>query len=347
MNDFNSPHDLSPPNQTPYQPYQPTYYYHLSGYSSGQRQGRRAFRWKKPLLFYVLTWFSTTFIGQMYSGGGFLNGLWFSVPLMTILTCHEFGHYFQSRRYGVYSTLPFFIPVPFPPFGTFGAFIQMDARIPNRRALFDIGITGPLAGLVPTLVFMFVGIALSSVESISAASGGLTFGEPILFRAVSMLFFDRSVPGTDLIIHPIAMAAWTGLFITSLNLIPIGQLDGGHVFYALLHRRAPAATRLIFALIVAAVVLFEQWQWIVMVLLVMLIGVVHPPTANDSVKIGRFRTVLGIVTLAFIFIGLTPNPIQESEPIESPRREAPEIPDLKPMLSYRFERVERGVKGGL
>ena len=276
----------------------------------------------------------------MYSGGGFLSGLWFSVPLMTILTCHEFGHYFQSRRYGVYSTLPFFIPVPFPPFGTFGAFIQMDARIPNRRALFDIGITGPLAGLVPTLIFMLIGIALSEIGPVPTGTGSLIFGEPILFRAVSMLFFDRSIPGTDLMIHPIAMAAWTGLFITSLNLIPIGQLDGGHVFYALLHRRAPAATRLIFALIVAAVVLFEQWQWIVMLVLVMLIGVVHPPTADDSVKIGRFRTLLGIATLAFIFIGLTPNPIQESEPLDAPQHEAPEIPDLKPMLSYRLERAE-------
>lgn len=304
----------------------PTYCFNVNDVSFSPPK-RPPLRWGTPLLFYFLTWLSTTSVGQMYSDGGFFNGLWFSIPLMTILTCHELGHYVQTRRYGVYSTLPFFIPVPIPPFGTFGAVIRMDARIPSPKALFDIGISGPLAGLLPTLIFMVIGIALSSVETVSPAGGGLAFGEPLLFRWVSMLFFDRSAPGTDLMLHPIAMAAWTGLFITSLNLLPISQLDGGHVFYALLRRRAPRATLALFFGLVAATVLFEQWQWILMLLIVSLIGVVHPPTADDSKPLDRFRMILGILTLAFVFIGFTPNPIQDVPPAE---------PQYPPMYAKEF-----------
>ena len=138
-----------------------------------------------PILFFFLTWISTTFVGSLYADGGFLSGLWFSVPLMTILTCHEAGHFLQARRYGVYSSLPWFIPVPFPPFGTFGAIISLDARIPDIRALFDIGISGPLAGLVPPLIFLVIGIAFSTVGAVSPTPETLVFGEPLLFRWIA------------------------------------------------------------------------------------------------------------------------------------------------------------------
>lgn len=279
-------------------------------------------RWKNPVIFYVLTWLSTTWIGSMmYGSGTFLSGLWFSVPLMIILTSHELGHYLQSRRYRVGCSPPLFIPVPFPPFGTFGAVIRMDARIPNVKALYDIGISGPLAGLVPTLVFMIIGIALSSVDKVQTMSGSLIFGEPLLFRWVSMIFFDRSIPGTDLILHPIGMAAWTGLFITSLNLFPMGQLDGGHVFYALLKRKAAWCSLILFSLIVFLVIFFEQWNWSLMILLVMFFGIEHPPTCDDTVPLGWGRKILGWLTLAFILIGFTPNPI--SEPDHPSREDGP------------------------
>ncbi|MDO4586746.1 MAG: site-2 protease family protein [Planctomycetia bacterium] len=277
--------------------------------------------WQKPLIFYILTWLSTTWIGSLMYGnsGQFWSGLWFSIPLMIILTFHELGHYIQTRRYKVPSTLPFFIPVPLPPFGTMGAVIQMDSKIPNLRALFDIGISGPLAGLIPTLIFMFIGIGLSSLAVITPIEGGLVFGEPLLFRWVSMLFFDRSIPQTDLLLHPIAMAAWTGLFITSLNLFPIGQLDGGHIFYALLKRRAGLWSMILFGLILLMVIFFGQWQWSLMLILVMFFGIEHPPTCNDFVKLGRFRIILGYLTLAFVFIGFTPNPISETKPDIQPK----------------------------
>ncbi|MBR2693533.1 MAG: site-2 protease family protein [Thermoguttaceae bacterium] len=280
-----------------------------------------------PVLMYVLTWISTTWVGSLYAGGSFFSGLWFSVPLLIILTCHEAGHFFQARRYGVRSSLPWFIPVPFPPFGTMGAVITLDRRIPNIRALFDIGITGPLAGLAPTLLFLVLGVASSSLAEITPGPGTLIFGEPLLFRWVSSFFFDRSDPSVDLVLHPIGMAAWTGLFITSLNLFPLGQLDGGHVFYALLKRRARPAVRILFVLVVCAVVLTGAWQWTLMLVLVTLLGIHHPPTADDAVPLGKGRTILGWLTLAFLLIGFTPNPISE-----------PEIPksDRKPLYSLNI-----------
>lgn len=278
-----------------------------------------------PLLLYAVTWVSTTWVGSFYSGGGFLSGFWFSVPLMIILTCHEMGHFLQAQRYHVDASWPWFIPVPFPPFGTFGALIRMDGRIPNIRALFDIGISGPLAGLVPTLLFMMIGLPLSELTEVNPSDSTLLFGEPLLFRWAASLFFDRSVPGTDIVLHPIAMAAWTGLFITSLNLFPLGQLDGGHVFYSLLKSRTKRFARLLFYGIAAAIVITGSWQWSLMFAILVFIGIGHPPTANDAMKLGRFRTWLGWLTLAFLLIGFTPNPISE-----------PDLPknenlDLKPL----------------
>ena len=289
--------------------------------------GERRRRVFLPILMYVLTWISATWVGSLYAGGSFFSGLWFSVPLLTILTCHEMGHFLQARRWGVDSSFPWFIPVPFPPFGTMGAVICLDRRIPNIRALFDIGITGPLAGLLPTLVFLVIGVACSSVEPVTPSPGMLVFGEPLLFRWISALFFDRGDPSLDLVLHPIGMAAWTGLFITSLNLMPLGQLDGGHVFYALLKRRARPAVRVLFVLIVGAVVLTGAWEWTLMLMLVTLLGIHHPPTADDTMPLGRGRTILGWLTLAFLFIGFTPNPISE-----------PEIPkpDRKPLYSLNI-----------
>lgn len=276
-------------------------------------------RWEKPLLFYVLTWLSTTLVGSVaYGTGSFWSGLWFAIPLMTILTFHELGHYIQARRYGVPATLPFFIPLPLPPFGTMGAIIRMDSTIPNLKALYDIGISGPLAGLLPTLFFLVVGISLSEIAPIQPDQEGIFFGEPLLFRWVSQFFFDRNIPGTDLMIHPIAMAAWTGLFLTSLNLMPLSQLDGGHVFYALLKRKAALASLALFSAITLYVLLYSQWQWSLMLVLVLVFGINHPPTCNDQVELGMTRKILGWVTLAFVLIGFTPTPIMENErePVE-------------------------------
>lgn len=299
-----------------------------------------AINWKLPLLLYVLTWLATSgfrldnfsFFYQLFlsillfplnselareAWGGFfeilLQGLEFSVPLMFILTCHELGHYIQTRRYGVYSSLPYFIPMPFGPFGTLGAVIAMDGRIPNSRALFDIGISGPLAGLVPTLFCLYFGVQWSYLVPTSSA-GEMVFGFPLLFQYLTYWFYGPIPPDVSLAIHPVAKAGWVGLFLTSLNLMPFSQLDGGHVFYALVGRRAGFFSWVVFYAIILLVVLFQLWHWVLILFILAAIGVSHPPTANDSVPLTPVRRVLGWATLAFVFIGLTPTPISLNEP---------------------------------
>jgi membrane-associated protease RseP (regulator of RpoE activity) len=242
-----------------------------------------------------------------------VGGLVYSGCLMTILLCHELGHFFQARRYGTPATLPIFLPVPVPPIGTLGAVIAMSSNIRDRKALFDIGISGPLMGLIPTLVCIVVGLAYADVRQLEPLPPGYhrqAFGEPILFQLLAALRFGPIPEGYSVILDPygILHAGWVGLLITSLNLFPIGQLDGGHVLYALLRKRAHlAASLVLFGALVAVVVSGYYW-WFLMLFLVMLMGPKHPPSGNDSVPLGPVRIALGWLTLAFLIIGFTPNP---------------------------------------
>jgi len=158
------------------------------------------------------------------------------VGLMVVV--HEFGHFLQARWNRVPATLPYFIPMPAPPIGTMGAVIFMQPGRGDRRAIFDIAITGPLAGLVPAVLFSVIGLYMSHVVTIDQASSGLMVGEPLLFKALNHVVFGPLPENQTVFLHPIAFAGWVGIFITALNLIPIGQLDGGHILYALLRKRA-------------------------------------------------------------------------------------------------------------
>ena len=273
-------------------------------------------RWLLPIVLFVATCLSTLLVGmEMASPGAdwiarLAVGLRYSVPVMTILLCHEMGHFLQARRYGVYATLPFFIPIPFTPIGTFGAVIAMEPRMGHRRALFDIGITGPLAGLVPTLVFLVIGLQYSTFDV--PARGELLFGDPPLFQFLTRWILGPVPAGHEVLVDPMAFAGWVGLLVTSLNLIPIGQLDGGHVLYALLRRKAhKVATALLF---LALFLVIWKWEtlhvWSLMIVLLIIMGPIHPPTANDEEPLGLGRIVLGWLTLAFIFLGFTPVPLQ-------------------------------------
>ena len=269
--------------------------------------------WQTPLVLYIATWISVTLAGRETSGST-AHGLLFALCVMTILTCHELGHYIQTRRYRIRSSLPYFIPMPIPGaiFGTMGAIIKMDGRIPNRRVLFDVGISGPLAGLVPTLIFCVIGVQQAQVGPMVGNS--LQLGDPLLFQWLSHLVFGPIPDEMTLHINVVGVAGWFGLFLTSLNLFPLGQLDGGHVFYAILGKRAPALSVLLYALIVAYVIFSQTYFWFIMLLLIFLMNPRHPPTQNDEPPIGMFRTVLGIATLAFIIIGFTINPISITTP---------------------------------
>ncbi len=259
-----------------------------------------------PVLLFVATCLSTLLVGS--AGSGLAHGLMFALPLMTILICHEAGHFLQARRYGVYASLPYFIPMPISPIGTFGAVIAMQARMGDRKALFDIGITGPLAGLVPTLIFCVVGLHWSQVVTLPKGGGAFLLGEPPIFKLLTHHIFGPLPPGKDILLHPMAFAGWVGLLVTALNLLPIGQLDGGHVLYGLLREKAHQVASMLLLAAAVAVVWYGLWGWTLMLMLLMLMGPVHPPTANDNVPLGPGRIILGWLTLAFIPIGFTPTP---------------------------------------
>ncbi len=267
-----------------------------------------------PALLFAATCLSTLVSGMADPRAvgwlaSFETGLWYAVPVMIILVCHEMGHFVQAYRYGVYASWPYFLPLPGSPLGTLGAVIVMEPRMGHRKALFDIGITGPLAGLVPTFIFLIVGLHYSTYGP--RPEHGLLFGDPLFFTFLADLILH--VPaGMEVVPHPMAFAGWVGLLITSLNLMPIGQLDGGHVLYALLRRKANrvASLLLMAALVVVALDFRELYVWTLMLILLVIMGPVHPPTADDSEPLGIVRTILGWLTLAFIIIGFTPTPLR-------------------------------------
>ena len=173
----------------------------------------------------------------------FLRGLWYSGTILAILGCHELGHYFACRYYDVDASLPFFIPVPFFLTGTMGAFIRIREPIPSKKMLFDIGIAGPIAGFVIAVPALFIGLAMSHVVRLPTSSSGiLELGEPLLFKFASWIIWGTQADGYSLNLHPVAFAAWFGLLATALNLFPIGQLDGGHISYAVLGRYSTYVT---------------------------------------------------------------------------------------------------------
>jgi membrane-associated protease RseP (regulator of RpoE activity) len=249
-------------------------------------------------LLFVLTALS------MYVSGGPLM----TMALLCILTAHEMGHYVACRYYGVDATLPFFIPAPFLSlFGTLGAFIRIRAPIPHRRALFDIGIAGPLAGFVVSLPVLVLGIGEAQITPIDPAYKGPWFGEPLLFTWGVELLRGAIPDGYTLTIGPLGMAAWFGLFLTGLNLIPIGQLDGGHVSYSLLRRRAALVSRIGFAACLALI--YFGPNWLIWSVLLVVLGRRHPRTLNDDVPIGDGRVVVGIIGLLVFIVCFIPNPI--------------------------------------
>lgn len=221
--------------------------------------------WLNIVLF-VATILSTIFAGSLNSGGNpfenvsdLLLGIPFSFSIMAILTCHEFGHYFMSRKEGMITTLPYFIPVPFHFLGTFGAVIRMKSLVPTRKALLKVGMSGPIAGFLVALPISIIGIYLSDIRMIPDTPGLLRLGDSLLFSILANIFHPGIPEGYDLFIHPIAFAGWLGLLVTAMNLIPIGQLDGGHVTYGLLLRKRRLLYIPIFGALIALGFLWLGW----------------------------------------------------------------------------------------
>jgi len=227
-----------------------------------------------------------------------LDGLPFSLTLITILLAHEFGHYLACVYYGVEATLPFFIPAP-TPIGTMGAFIRIQSAIYSKRVLFDIGIAGPIAGFVFLLPALSIGLAFSKIVPGITHQGTLTFGMPPVLWLLEKLIFPGVLPA-DIYLHPVARAGWVGVFATALNLLPVGQLDGGHILYALLGEKHRIISRVFIALLIPAGLFF--WQgWLMWAVLLFLFARRHP-AIYDFTDIGRERVRLGVLALAMFLL---------------------------------------------
>lgn len=295
---------------------------------------------KIHIILFILTVF-TTFATGLTFGGTILSALAFSGALLFILGSHEMGHYAYGRKYGVDITPPYFIPAPpvISPIGTFGAFIKIKSPISTRKALFDIGIAGPLAGIFASVPVLIIGIKLSTIVDVAQNTGeqGLTLGSPLIFTFFTGMFFGQIPEGKDLFLHPVAFAGWVGLFVTALNLIPSGQLDGGHIVYSLFSKKthrivsvAMIALLIIFGIgteplfllsqrlpgsgageLLSRLPEFEGWPgWVLWAVLLTFMGTRHPPTIHDEGELGSGRKILGLIAL-LIFIGcITPVPIK-------------------------------------
>jgi membrane-associated protease RseP (regulator of RpoE activity) len=311
---------------------------HLSSLPPNPDENPTTREWAIALSLFFLTIATTSLAGLFYSIGyiGFwdsirlilhrpfflLQGFLFSFPLITILLAHELGHYFACRYYGMRCTLPFFLPVPLPIIGTFGAFIKIKSQFMNKRSLFDVGVAGPLAGFIFAIPTLWIGIRLSRIIPMPKgrlALSTLEFGEPLLFTLMGKLVLGYHSSTQILLVHPIAMAAWVGLLATSINLLPIWQTDGGHISYSLFGRSSHRKASIVFLVALMLLSLTEgitKWRipsYLLFSVLLLILGsrtgFYHPPALNDDEKVGTARIIIGLIALLIFIVSFTPVPI--------------------------------------
>lgn len=282
-----------------------------------KNKGKRRFKFldklssdnpKINLGLFVVTCF-TTFLTGWLQNGTWQSGVWYSFGIMSILSAHEMGHYLMCRKYNIKATLPFFIPFPpfVNPFGTMGAVIKMEAIIPSRKALFDVAAAGPLAGLALTIPAIYFGVQMSEIIEVTRdqTPGIIYLGESLLFAQISNWAVGILPESKDVLLHPLAYAGWAGLFVTALNLLPIGQLDGGHIIYALVGKKHKTVA--LIGLVLFGSLVIKYPGWIILFLLLIWLGYKHPPTLDDS-AIDLKRIIIGIITIAIFFLSFTPEP---------------------------------------
>lgn len=282
-------------------------------------------QWWINLVLFILTVISTLFAGSSYGANSIQESLmlwrgWeFSLSIMLILGAHELGHYFAARYHKVPVTLPYFIPLPLISFiGTLGAFIRLKAPVRNRRALLDVGVAGPLAGMIFAIPILFYGLATSELDIIAAPPPGqsiLLEGNSILYVLIKYIIFGQILPtggigGLDVQLNEIAWAGWVGLLVTSLNLIPIGQLDGGHVAYVLFGSKA---RQLFWPVIIglSGLILFTgSTMWIVWILMLFFLGRSYAAPLDDVTPLDSKRKWVAIFTLVLFVLIFAPIPLQ-------------------------------------
>jgi membrane-associated protease RseP (regulator of RpoE activity) len=283
----------------------------------GLVQTRPANPWINLALF-VATVFSVVLMGALNEGanpladpGSLAMGVPFAATLLTILGTHEFGHYFAARYHRVAVTLPYFIPMPLSFVGTFGAFIQLRSPVRNRSQLFDVGVAGPLAGLIVTIPLLLYGLALSPVEPMPSGGGYIMEGNSLFYLAAKYFVHGQILPGNgvDVMLHPVAFAAWFGLLVTAFNLLPVGQLDGGHVIFTLIGDKIRYVGGLFVLAVMAMGVLL--WQgWFLWAFLILLLGVGHPPPLNDVTPLDGKRKLLAVLTILIFILVFVPVPLK-------------------------------------
>jgi membrane-associated protease RseP (regulator of RpoE activity) len=256
------------------------------------------------ILLFVATIFSTYYI----------NGPSYAVSIIIILLAHEMGHFIMCRKHHVDATWPYFIPFP-SLFGTLGAVIRMRGHIPNKRALFDIGVAGPIGGLIFAIPITLIGLSLSEVHPVpQTATGYIGLGEPILFSFFSKMMIGEVAQGYDIYLSPVAFAGWAGLFITALNLLPLGQLDGGHVIYALLGVHSTKVYKVgisLFCLFtIYLIVRYHNPVWFVFAVLLLFVGFKHPPPIDPYIQLDFKRKCIGVLMLIVFLLSFTPIPLK-------------------------------------
>lgn len=268
------------------------------------------------LALFILTLFSTLIAGAMHSGVNPLKepekiykGLPFALTLIVILMAHELSHYFASRKHNTKATLPYFIPAP-TIIGTFGAFIKMKSPIITRKALMDIGASGPIAGFIISVVVVIIGLSFSKAVSIKETEGALALGDSLLFRVLSSIILDVKPGSQDILLHPVAFAGWIGLFVTSLNLIPVGQLDGGHIAYALFGEKHIYLSNVLIPVMVLFGLFWEGWA--IWAILLLILGLRHPPVLYWEVPLDRKRRFIGWLAFVIFIITFIPVPFKIS-----------------------------------
>jgi membrane-associated protease RseP (regulator of RpoE activity) len=232
------------------------------------------------------------------------QGLIYMAAVIGILLTHEMGHFLQTLRYHVPASLPYFIPVPLLMTGTMGAVIGMEGSRADRKQLFDIGISGPLAGLAVSLPIIWYGIKSATVAN---PLDVYQLGDPLVFKLLAG-YLRPDIPLGSILSkdNPLLMAGWVGMLITGLNMLPISQLDGGHVIYGLFGRKAHLVSRAFLVAAIAFIVIGDHYNWTLMLVLVILLGVDHPPTRDDTVPLGFWRQTFGLVSLGIPVLCFTP-----------------------------------------
>ncbi len=267
------------------------------------------------VLLFIATFFTTLISGALLNGvipweepEKIYLGLPFSLTLLLILMVHELSHYFTSRKHNVSASLPYFIPAP-PIIGTFGAIIKMKPPIPDKRSLIDIGASGPIGGFIIAIIACVIGLSLSDVKPAGTLDGGIAFGSSLLFSFLSEIVLNVGPEDYDVILHPVAFAGWIGLLVTSLNLLPIGQLDGGHIVYALFGERHSLIAKItIPILIVMGITLWPGW--LVWAVLMLVMGYKHPPVVFPYIQLDKNRKIIGWVSFAIFILTFTPMPVK-------------------------------------